>query len=129
MLDREAFEVLWSAMAESALEIEGLPFAKDTALDRALTKGKLSFLAVGIADGTVDPEEPTGPIVPEDQTSPTEPTAPVDADKQSGDANRSTSTPQTGDSSNPIAWLGVLLAAATAATAAVAYGCRRKGGR
>lgn len=72
------YEVDWVTMAESALEIEGSPFAEETAIERALTKGERYFLAVGIATEPIDPVDPEEPTDPEDPVDPEEPVDPID---------------------------------------------------
>ena len=58
-----------------------------------------------------DPDEPTDPTTPTDPTDPTNPTDPTDPAKpeQPGKPSEQTESPQTGDSSNMMLWISLML--------------------
>lgn len=147
IVDEETYGLNWTAMAESALEIQGSPFTEETVIENTLTEGKRYFHAVGLEADPVDPVDPVDPEDPEDPTDPTEPADPAeptdptnpedpadpenptDPDKQTGDTNKSSTVPQTGDDANPTIWLVLLLTSATAMTVAAICGHRKNSKR
>ena len=61
-----------------------------------------------------DPDEPTDPTTPTDPTDPTDPTNPTDPTdpakpEQPGKPSEQTESPQTGDSSNMMLWISLML--------------------
>ncbi len=61
---------------------------------------------------SLEPVEPTEPTDPTDPTTPTDPTEPTDPAKpeQQGKPSGQTESPQTGDSSNMMLWISLMLA-------------------
>lgn len=71
---------------------------------------------------TEDPSEPSEPSNPGE--TPSEP--PTDTDKPSGDQTGDTTSPQTGDDSNIVLWIAVMLVAGTALTGTAVYSRKKR---
>ena len=122
---------------DAVVEGDFLVFETDHLSQYAILGSNTPFETSEKPTDPTDPTDPTTPTDPTDPAGPTDPTTPTDpadpADptdpakpEQQGKPSEQTESPQTGDSSNMMLWIGLMLASCGGVIGMAVYSKRKK---